>query len=438
MARNALRDLETTPRAGVTTALAALQWLFFMFANTVVIPISVGHAFGQAPAVLTASLERSFMYTGLACLLQAIVGHRLPLMEGPSGLWWGVILSLAATAQALGQSVQSVGGNLEIGIIISGLLIATIGAAGLGPRLQRLFSPVVMGAFFILLAAQLILIFFKGMIGLSDGPYIEPRVSLLSFAVVALVMLLSIRGGRLVSQFAILIGVVAGWVAYRLLIPSSAPAATAAGGALLALFPWGTPAVSLGLTATIVVAGLINTTNTVATLQGAEPLFGAAIGPGQYRRSFIVTGCNVAAAGLLGLVPYAPYTSSIGFLRTTRILERTPFLLGSAAFILLGAVPALGQFFATLPVSVGDAVLFVAYLQLFGSALASIQGLTFSHRTIYRIAAPVLCGLALMALPPVAFQGVPALARSLVQSGLVMGILLAILLDRLVPWEKYA
>ena len=52
-----------------------------------------------------------------------------------------------------------------------------------------------------------------------------------------------------------------------------------------------------------------------------------------------------------------------------------PFLLGAALFILLGLIPALGQLFASLPVSVGDAVLFVAYLQLFGSGLSLLGGL---------------------------------------------------------------
>lgn len=132
----------------VSTVLAGLQWLFFMFANTVVIPLSIGHAYHLAPAVVTASLERSFMYTGVACILQATLGHRLSLMEGPSGLWWGVILSLAATAQSLGESVRSIGGNLEVGIIISGALIVLIGVLRLGPWLRRLFGPVVTSAFF--------------------------------------------------------------------------------------------------------------------------------------------------------------------------------------------------------------------------------------------------------------------------------------------------
>src|SRR6266700_6116879 len=191
------RSLQRPPARSispVTTALASVQWLFFMFANIVVIPISIGYAFHQPPAVITASLERAFIYTGIACILQGTIGHRLPLMEGSAGLWWGVILSLAASAQALGQSLQTLGGNLEAGIIVSGLLICLLGLLGAGWWLRRLFTPVVTSTFYFLLAAQLSGIFFKGMIGLTDGSTIQPGVALLSLGLVILVLALSIWG----------------------------------------------------------------------------------------------------------------------------------------------------------------------------------------------------------------------------------------------------
>src|ERR1700738_1295038 len=98
------RSLQRSPDRSispVTTALASVQWLFFMFANIVVIPISIGYAFHQPPAVITASLERAFIYTGIACILQGTIGHRLPLMEGSAGPWWGGGLSLGASAPTL-------------------------------------------------------------------------------------------------------------------------------------------------------------------------------------------------------------------------------------------------------------------------------------------------------------------------------------------------
>jgi xanthine/uracil permease len=416
--------------------LAGVQWLFFMFANVVVIPISVGNAFHLPPAVITASLERAFIYTGVACILQGAVGHRFPLMEGPAGLWWGVMLSLAASTQALGQSLQVLGGNLAVGIILSGLLIIVLGLLDVGWTLRRLFTPIVTSTFYFLLAAQLIEIFFKGMMGLADSPIIQPPIALLSVALAVLVLILSVWGRGLVSNFALLIGIIVGWIAYRLLFPGQISAFAPADNALFAIFPLGNPAFDPGLVATIVLTGLISLSNTYASLEGVESQFHIPVSTTQYKRSFIITGFSSIVAGLFGLVPYAPYTSSLGFLRATRLLNRVPFLIGAALFILLGIVPALGQLFATLPVSVGDAVLFVAYLQLFGAALSTIEGMTFSFKTINRLAAPVLLGLSLLALPATVFSTVPAIVRPLLQNGLVMGILVALVMEHGVRWEK--
>lgn len=422
--------------ASITTVLAGVQWLFFMFANVIVIPISVGQAFHLPPDVITASLERAFIFTGIACILQGIFGHRFSLMEGPAGLWWGVILSLAASASALGQSLPNLGGNLELGIIISGILVGLLGILGVGWRLRRLFTPVVTSTFYFLLGAQLVQIFFKGMVGLSDGPRISPGIALLSCGLVLLVLALTIWGHGFISNFALLIGIIVGWIAFRLLFPGHVLPFAPAGNALFALFPWGNLAANPGILITVVLAGLISMSNTFAALEGVETLYETKITAEQYKRSFALTGINSVVSGLLGLVPYAPYVSSLGFLRTTRLLERTPFLIGATLFILLGAIPALGQLFATLPVSVGDAVLLVAYVQLFGSALTALNGMTFTYKTIYRLAIPVLVGLAIMTIPSTDFSTIPDLLRTLVQNGLVMGILLAMLLEHTVRWDR--
>ncbi len=420
----------------ITTALAGVQWLFFMFANMVVIPISIGYAFHQPPAVITASLERAFIYTGIACILQGLIGHRLPLMEGSAGLWWGVILSLAASAQASGQSLAVLGGTLEVGIILTGLIIILLGLTGLGWWLRLLFPPIVTSTFYFLLAAQLCGIFFKGMLGLSTSTHIEPGITLLSLGLVMLVLLLSIFGRGLLSNFAILTGIIVGWIAFVLLFPGNVSTLAPAGNALFAILPWGGLTFNIGLLVTVVLTGLISLSNTFASLEGAKTLFDTTVSQGQYRRSLVVTGFNSIVAGIFGIVPYAPYVSSFGFLRTTRIFNRAPFLIGAALFMLLGLIPTLGQLFASLPVSVGDAVLFVAYLQLFGSGLSQLEGMKFTFKTIYRVALPVLLGLALMNIPSTAFSTIPDLVRSLVQNGLVMGILVAMILEFAIPWRS--
>jgi xanthine/uracil permease len=420
--------------------LGGIQWLLFMFTNTVVIPLSVGAAFHQSPDSITASLQRSFIFTGIACLLQAFWGHRLSLMEGQSGLWWGVILSLCATTSATNGSFLHLGGALSVGIIISGALIVILGLLGMGEILKRLFSPIVMSVFLFLLGSQLISIFFKGMIGLSQSNTINLATAILSLALVGLVIALNITKSRFLSNFAILIGIVIGWMTYSWFSPHSSGISSGIAThthSLSEIFPFGKPYFDLGIISTAILTGLINTTNTIASLRGSEPIYRTTVDANQYRRSFFFTGLYSIVSGIFGMVPYAPYTSSLGFLRSTRILDRLPFAIGAAMFVILGVIPWLGRFFSTLPISVGDAVLFVAYLQLFGAALQNVEGIRFTFQTIYRIATPTLLGLAIMNLSPGVFSTLPSLLRPIVSNGLLLGILLSIIMENCINWDRF-
>lgn len=418
------------------TTFAAIQWLGFMFANTVVIPLSVSTAFQLSAVQTSGVMARSFIVTGIACLLQGLIGHRLPLMEGQSGLWWGVLLTLAAIGTAGGLSVRNIGGSVEMGMLVGGLLIVLCGLFGLHKLLNRLFTPIVMAVLLLLLASQLIDIFFHGMLGLDASSTIQPHVAILSILLVILVSAITVGARGILSNFSILIGLAVGWIGYSLWIGPTATVARPQWHEIVQPFVWGRPAFSTGILVACIITALINTTNTIATLRAAEPVFDMSLNDKTYRRSLVLSGFYTAISGPLSLVAYAPYTSSIGFLRTTRIFDKGPYLIGSALLIILGVVPRFAAWFATLPVSVGDAVLFVAYLQLFGSALQNLQEIAFTFRTIFRIALPVLAGLAVLATPKTAFQSLPGLAQSILGNGMLVGILVAIVLEAWVPWQK--
>ncbi|QTD40035.1 uracil/xanthine transporter [Sporosarcina sp. Te-1] len=410
------------------TLLAGFQWLFFMFANTVVIPISVGSAFDLEQVEIVSAIQRSFILTGLACVLQGLIGHRLPLMEGQSGLWWGVILSLAATADALGMDLATVGGSIAVGAMISGALVSVFGLLGVGELLKKWFTPAVMFVFLLLLANQLISIFLKGMVGLNEGTAIDLKMAGFSFLLAAFTILIHVKGKGLFSRLNLLIGMVLGWIASSLLFPEEAVEAIHT-TPFLQWFPWGEPTLQWGIVLTVIMTGLLNTTNTVATLKESEDLFGKVTTRYQYKFSFFLTGILTTLSGMLGLVPFAPYASSLGFLQSTGIRERTPFFLGAALFVILGLSPSLTAFFSTIPHSVGNTVLFVAYLQLFRSTLRNIEGLSFDPKTVYRVALPALVGLAVMTFPTSVFSSLPELIQPLLSNGLLMGIMTALMME---------
>lgn len=420
--------------------VSGLQWLFFIFTNIIVIPITVGAAFELPQETIVSMLQLSFIVTGIACMLQALVGHKRAIMEGQSGLWWGVILTLVNTAVAQGIPLQELGGSLTVGVLISGAITVIIGLTGAGPQLAKLFSPAVMGVFMFLFGVQLVGIFMKGMLGIPFGNdaetgAIDVSVSLLSILIAIIVIIISVKAPSSIKRYSLLIGIILGWILFVIFFePEQSIKASSFN---FELFPLGHPTWNTGIIITVIITGLLNTANTFGSLKGTDSMYKAMTTNSQYRSSFTITGLLTFISGLFGLVPYSPYVSSIGFLNQTGIIKRVPFILGGFMFLLMGLIPAVGGFFSGLPLSVGSAVLFVSYLLLLNSSFQFFKQVSFNTTNIYRSALPLFAGIIIMTMPASYFLTLPSVIRPLVSSGLLVGIVLALLMENLFPWDRY-
>lgn len=419
--------------------ISGLQWLFFIFTNIIVIPITVGAAFDLPQETIISMLQLSFIVTGLACIIQALIGHQRALLEGQSGLWWGVILTLANTALAQGMPLEILGGSLSLGIIISAVLTILIGITGLGPLIAKLFNPGVMGVFMFLFSAQLVGIFMKGMLGIPFGNVegnvtINPAVSLLSIVIAIIVIVISIKAPSSIKKYGLLIGIIIGWIAFELIFDSTSSLSQAQ-PFNFELFPLGKLTWETGIILTVVLTGLLNTANTFGALKGTDSMYRSEATGKHYRNSFTITGLVTGIGGMFGLVPYSPFVSSIGFLNQTGIIKRMPFIIGGFLFLMMGIIPPVGAFFSTLPLSIGSAVLFVSYLQLVNSSWNFFRQIKWSTDNIYRSAIPLMVGIIIMTLPATYFNSLPEIIRPLLSNGLIVGIVLALLLENLFTWD---
>lgn len=425
----------------VNNWLSGTQWLFFIFTNIIIIPITVGAAFDLPHETTASLLQLSFALTGIACVLQGIFGHRRAIMEGNSGLWWGVILTLTSMAVAQGMPLSVLGGSLTVGVLISAVLTIIIGVTGAGFHLAKLFNPAVMGVFMFLFGAKLIDIFLNGMLGIPFGQEAESAtinlsVSLLSIVIVIGVTIISVKAPPPVRRYALLIGIIVGWIAYRFIFGTEGTKAQSDSSLKVELFPLGKPAFDIGVIITAVIAGLLNTANTFGALKSTQSMYGAEPTKAQYNRSFTITGIFTGVAGFLGLVPYAPYVSSRGFLSQTGIIERLPFILGGFMFVIMSIISPIVNLLATLPLSVGSAVLFVSYLQLFHSSWVFFEKITLSTLNIYRAAIPIFVGIIIMTMPLSYFESLPNFIRPLISSGMLVGIVLSLVLENVFNWER--
>jgi len=421
------------------TFFASIQWMFFIFVNVVVVPISIGAAFELSTNEVVSILRTALIVTGAACILQGWIGHRYPLLEGPSGIIWGVMLTLGASAPSLGLTLKEVGGGIATGMLLAGIVTMLLAFFGAVPLIEKIFKPMVKNVFLMLLSLQLAMIFFKGMLSISEDGSMNVAITLFSFAIVIFVAFLKIKGNVLISNFSLLIGIIVGWPIFSLLFPKAGAIASigeTSGGWIL--FPLGQPNLQLSIVIMMFIACLLNMSNTFAAIQAASAIYKETPTTKRYRNSLLLTGMYSILGSFFGLVAYAPFASAIGFLESTQIYDKKPFFWGGAMIIALGVVPGLALMLAHLPITVGNAVLFVAYLQLFGTALKSIRVYAFNSVTIHRFAAPVLLGVSIMMADPQLFTSLPSIIQPLVSNGFMMGVLLSIVLELTMKWEETA
>lgn len=420
------------------TIFAAIQWMFFIFVNVVVVPVSIGAAFELSTGEVVSILRTSLIVTGAACMLQGWIGHRYPLLEGPSGIIWGMMLTLAASAPSLGLTLTEVGGGIATGMLLAGVVTVLLAVFGAVPLVHKLFKPMVMNVFLLLLSLQLAVIFFDGMIGVANDGAMHIGITAFSVAVAIFVAFLKVKGNKLISNFSLLIGIIVGWPIYSLLFSGAGviEAENMAGAGGLLLFPLGQPNLELGIVIMTFVACLLNMSNTFAAIQAASAIYNDQPQQSRYRNSLLLTGLYSVVGSLFGLVAYAPFASAIGFLESTQIYDKKPFLYGGAMIALLGVIPSLAILLAQLPITVGNAVLFVAYMQLFGTALKSVRDYSFNSVTVHRIAAPVLLGVSIMMADPLLFTSLPSLIQPLISNGFMMGVLLSIVMELTMKWDQ--
>jgi xanthine/uracil permease len=424
-------------QGGFVLTLQSLQWMIFVLANVLAPPIVIGAAFDLSAAETSAFIQRSMVVAGIVTTLQYFFGHRLPLIEGSAGMWWALFLVLGALAVPgeKGAVLQ----NLEGGMIIAGAAVFIISLLPVIGNIRRLFTPLVTGVYLILLCVQMSNSFFKGMFGVSRYAHVDWTIAGLSLLVILIVLLCSLKGKGLVRNLGPMIGILTGWgIAAWLGLTDGGDLATAGHGWFLLpeLFAWGPPGWDVGTLLTSLLTGLILISNLVASMLVMGKTLGLEISNDAYAKGLRLNGAGGVASGLFSVIAPVPLSVSAGFIMTTGIRGRTPFLIGALLVAIAGFFPAVGHLFATLPAEVAYAALFVPFTQMLGFGVADLMGQQPSQRNLLVIGLSLMAGTGFMFLPSEALLSVAPAIRSVLANGLLMGLLLCLLLEHVVFRQK--
>lgn len=418
--------------------LSTFQWFVFLLANAIALPVVIGSVFHLSGAEISALMQRTFLIVGISSFLQGWIGHRYPIADGPAGSWVSVFVVLASVSGQQGQDSHEALQLLEGALLAAGCLLLLLGLTRLVDRLLFLFTPLVTGAFLFMLALQLSGVFLKGMLGVeTTGGHLQPTTALLSCGVFVLVILLSTKGRGWMKSYAVLIGILVGWLLYALLGTSTSALATPSSlFQLPALFAWGLPKLNVGMMITTLLFTLILISNTMAAVSAVSQVMPPA--PLQHARAMTrgtwMGGVSHVLAALFSSIGIVPLPVSAGFIRLTDQTRKRPFLLAALLLSGISFLPAVVSFLALLPIPIASAVLLASFVQMVGIAFQSFLRVELNQRRLTILGIAMLVGLGLMSLPTTTFQGFPSALQDVLSNGLLVGTLIAILLEQV--WKE--
>jgi xanthine/uracil permease len=426
--RPAARGLGAAARG----AFEAGPWIGFILANTVAAPIVVGHLFLLSSTATAALVQRTVVLACLVSALQALRGHKLTAVEGPAGLWLSVMAALAQVNLGDAHRLLATLGEFRLGLMCTGIVLAALSLLGAVSYLQRLFTRRVMAVYLILLSVQLASVFVP-QAAVGNGRL--NGITLARSGIVILVtVLIATSGSRGFRSLSLLAGLAVGWllaVAFGESPVGPVPAPLSVG---MALPVWGL-SFNLGVVVTCIFAGMVNTSNTVATVRavsqattGGTPIEASSR---LFDRTNLVTAVGNTFAGLTGSLGLISLSSSAGVVRLTRSSRRAPFVAGCLATAAVAAAPPTAGVLASIPASVAAASLLVTTVQLMVIGLENLRPPERPDLEHVRVAVPLLLGLAIFSLPSTTFLDTPSILRLLLGNGLVVGVMVAIALDRM-------
>ncbi|MFJ5624497.1 purine/pyrimidine permease [Peribacillus loiseleuriae] len=419
--------------------LSGLQWMIFMIAGAIAAPIAIADLYNLTPIESSGLIQSTIITLGIAGFLQGLIGHKLPIHEGPAGLWWSIFTIYASLVGVLYTSNIAALQALCGGMIISGVLFILLSAFKLMDKIARLFTPTITFIYLLLLIFQLSGSFMKGIMGItSSHTMLDVKVFLLSVIVIGITFWLGNSRYALLQQFSIMISILIGWLLFMIFGKMPAISQVDTLFKLPEIFPFGRPSFDSGTITTAFLLTLLLITNAIASIRLMETVMKQKQSNDdcRYLRAGFTSGITQFICGCLGAIGSVPISGAAGYVEQTGMRERISFLIGCSLVICISLLPPIMNVLAGIPAPIGYAVTFVIFVKMVGISLKELKKVIHEERTYMVSGVSLLVGVGLMFIPSSATIQLSPIVIAILNNGLICGSLLAIILEQGLIWKE--
>jgi NCS2 family nucleobase:cation symporter-2 len=425
-------DFELNDYPGpVKTALFGIQHVLVMFTAMVGGPLIVGRLLNLPEETRILMVSGTMIGCGIATMISALglgfIGPRLPIVMGVFYIFIGPIVAIAKDVNlAAAMTALIIGGAVQF--VWSPLI----------GKLHRFFPPIVTGTTILLIGTGLMKIGINVASGFGTPAFGKPLTLGLAALMIVLILAISRYAKGFIRALSLFVTMVIGYVIAAAVGLIDVSMVEKAGWvAVPQPFPYGAlewPGL-IGVI-TVIVCFFATAVETTGHTLAVSRICGVPAEGWRIRGAVANDGLGSALSALFGGMALTSYSQNIGVISLTGVGSRFVVAFGGFFLILMALVPKVGAIIALMPNAVLGGVLLFMFGMVASVGVDIIGRNMTSRRDALILAASLGVGLGIQAAPPGAFDAVPQALRILVTDGIVMGILLAMILNLIFPKEQ--
>ena len=404
--------------------LFGLQWFAVAIPIIIILGKITGGLHVEPPGDPIIYLQKLTFVMALALLCQILVGHRLPLIIGPSTV---LLIGIIASREFDKDTIYSA-------ILCGGFLLTLLSMTGLFGYLQRLFTARIVAVVLLLIAFSLSPTIMNLITIAGTGT--TPLTNLLFSLTLVLAMFICHRFLTGIWKFTLIIWAMAlGSFFYFLMVPGGSMVLSSNLQAPLLSGFLGHGMTRLSFDAGVMISFLFCfmalCVNDLGSIQSMNEMLKPTDMSSRVTRGMVVTGLANMASGLMGVIGPVNFSLSPGVISSTGCASRFVLLPTAFLLLLLSFSPMVIGFIGTVPPAViGSILIYILCAQIAaGLTIVFESGKAFQFTGGLIIGLPILLGTIVSFLPPAVMNTFPTALKPLVGNGFVVGVISALILE---------
>ena len=404
------------------TFILSVQHLLAMYAGAILVPIIVGTSLHFSSEQIAFLVTVDIFMCGVATFLQVWkgTGTGLPIVLGCT---FTAVAPMILIGQTKGISV------LYGSLLLSGVLVIII--APFFSYLVRFFPPVVTGSVVTIIGINLMPVamnYLAGGEGAKD--YGDGKNILLGIVTLVVILIVQRFTEGFLKSIAILIGLIVGTVLASFIgVVDVKQVGEAHWFALPQPFRFSGLSFDFGATIVFFIVALVSLIESTGVYHALSEITGKHLTRKDFRKGYTAEGIAIVLGAIFNSFPYTAYSQNVGLVSLSGAKKNKVIYGMVILLIICGCIPKLGAMANMIPLPVLGGAMIAMFGMVMAYGVSILGNINFKNQNnLLIIAVSVGLGTGISAVPQ-AFKALGSQFAWLVQNGIVLGALSAIILN---------